>query len=96
MNETVGVLIAIVSSCLGGSAAAVTRYLVGGADAVTLAILRLAMGFLFVLPIALMLRVRWPPRSDWPAVVGLGVCYFGLFFVLYNLAISYTKRPVPA
>jgi drug/metabolite transporter (DMT)-like permease len=90
MSESVGVLIAIVSSCLGGSAAAVTRYLVGGADAVTLAILRWAIGFLFVLPIALMLRVQWPPRSDWPAVVGLGVCYFGLFFVLYNLAISYT------
>src|SRR5262245_52829488 len=90
MNELVGVLIAIVSSSIGGSAAAVTRYLVGGADAVTLAILRWAIGFLFVLPVALVLRVRWPPRSDWPGVVSLGVCYFGLFFILYNVAISYT------
>jgi drug/metabolite transporter (DMT)-like permease len=90
MSEQVSVLIAIVSSCLGGSAAAVTRYLVGGADAVTLAILRWAIGFLLVLPAALVLRVRWSPRSDWLAVAGLGVCYFGLFFVLYNVAMSYT------
>ena len=40
MSETLGVLIAIASSLLGGSAAAVTRYLVTDADAVTLAILR--------------------------------------------------------
>jgi drug/metabolite transporter (DMT)-like permease len=90
MSETVGVLIAIVSSCLGGSAAAVTRYLVGDADAITLAVLRWAIGFLFVLPVALVLRVRWPPRSDWLGVASLGICYFGLFFVLYNVAISYT------
>ena len=83
-------LIAIVSSCLGGTAAAVTRYLVGNADAVTLAILRWGIGFLCVLPVALLLRVRWPRRDDWLPVAGLGVCYFGLFFVLYNVAMSYT------
>jgi drug/metabolite transporter (DMT)-like permease len=90
MGEAIGVLIAIVSSCLGGTAAAVTRYLVGNADAVTLAILRWGIGFLCVLPVALLLRVRWPRRDDWLAVAGLGVCYFGLFFVLYNVAMSYT------
>ena len=83
-------LIAIVSSCLGGTAAAVTRYLVGNADPVTLAILRWGIGFLCVLPVALLLRVRWPQRRDWPAVAGLGICYFGLFFVFYNIAVSYT------
>jgi drug/metabolite transporter (DMT)-like permease len=90
MGEAAGVLIAIVSSCLGGTAAAVTRYLVGNADAVTLAILRWGIGFLCVLPVALLLRVRWPQRSDWLGVASLGVCYFGLFFVLYNIAVSYT------
>ena len=65
MGELAGVLIAIVSSCLGGTAAAVTRYLVGNADALTLAILRWGIGFLFVLPMALVLRAKWPPRSDW-------------------------------
>ena len=53
MDQTIGVLIAIVSSCLGGTAAAVTRYLVGNADPITLAILRWGIGFLCVLPVAL-------------------------------------------
>ena len=90
MGEWFGVLLAIVSSCLGGTAAAVTRYLTGGADPLTLAILRWGIGFLCVLPIALILRVPWPPRRDWAAIYGLGICFFGLFFILYNLAVSYT------
>jgi drug/metabolite transporter (DMT)-like permease len=85
-----GVLIAILSSALGGTAAAVTRYLVVSADPITLAILRWGFGFLCVLPVALLLRVRWPPRSDWLGVAALGFCFFGLFFVLYNVAVSYT------
>jgi drug/metabolite transporter (DMT)-like permease len=90
VGELIGVLIAIVSSCLGGTAAAVTRYLVGNADALTLAILRWGIGFLFVLPIALVLRVKWPQRSDWLGVAALGLCFFGLFFILYNIALGYT------
>jgi drug/metabolite transporter (DMT)-like permease len=90
VGEWFGVLIAVVSSTLGGTAAAVTRYLVGNADPITLAILRWGIGFLCVLPTALVLRVRWPPRSDWLAVAALGVCFFGLFFVLYNIAVSFT------
>ena len=90
MSEWIGVLIGIVSSALGGTAAGVTRYLVGGADAVTLAILRWGIGFSCLLPIALALRVKWPPRRDWPGVAALGVCFFGLFFILYNVAIGYT------
>ena len=85
-----GVLIAMVSSALGGTAAAVTRYLVGDADPLTLAVLRWGIGFLCVLPVALLLRVRWPMRRDWPAVATLGVCFFGLFFILYNIAVGYT------
>jgi drug/metabolite transporter (DMT)-like permease len=90
VTETLGVLIAIVSSSLGGTAAAVTRYLVSDADAVTLAILRWGIGFLCLLPVALVLRVKWPQRSDWFAVTALGIAFFGLFFVLYNVAMSYT------
>ena len=85
-----GVLIAMVSSALGGTAAAVTRYLVGDADPLTLAVLRWGIGFLCVLPVALLLRVRWPMRRDWAAVAALGVCFFGLFFILYNIAVGYT------
>jgi drug/metabolite transporter (DMT)-like permease len=88
--EWLGVAIALASSSLGGTAAAITRYLVVGADPVLLAILRWGIGFLFLLPCALLLGVRWPQRSDWPAVMALGICFFGLFFILYNIAVSYT------
>ena len=90
MSETLGVLIAIVSSFLGGTAAAITRYLVGSADPLTIALLRWGIGVLCVLPVALALRVRWPAREDWPAVAALGFCFFGLFFFFYNVAVGYT------
>ncbi|MEH2485915.1 DMT family transporter [Bradyrhizobium sp. AZCC 2230] len=90
MGEWLGVAIALASSSIGGTAAAITRYLVVGADPVMLAILRWGIGFLCLLPCALLLRIRWPQRSDWPAVMALGVCFFGLFFILYNIAVSYT------
>ena len=90
MGEVMGVLIAVLSSAVGGTAAAVTRYLVGDADPLTLAVLRWGIGFLCVLPVALLLRVRWPMRRDWPAVAALGICFFGLFFILYNIAVGYT------
>jgi drug/metabolite transporter (DMT)-like permease len=85
-----GVLIAMISSALGGTAAAVTRYLVGDADPLTLAVLRWGIGFLCVLPVALLMRARWPMRRDWPAVAALGICFFGLFFIFYNIAFGYT------
>jgi len=90
LGEWIGVAIALVSSCLGGTAAAITRYLVGNADPITLAILRWGIGFACLLPTALFLKVRWPARGDWPAVAMLGLCFFGLFFVLYNIAIGFT------
>ncbi|WP_119419454.1 DMT family transporter [Desertibaculum subflavum] len=90
MGEGLGVLLAIVSSALGGSAAAITRYLVTSADPVTIALLRWGIGFACVAPVALALRVRWPARRDWPAVAALGIAFFGLFFILYNIAVGYT------
>lgn len=90
MGEWTGVLIAIASSALGGTAAAVTRYLVVDADPLTLALLRWGIGVLCVLPVALLLGARWPARSDWSGVALLGLSFFGLFFVLYNLAVSHT------
>jgi len=90
VDNTIGVLIAVVSSSLGGSAAAVTRYLVVDADPITLAILRWGIGFFIVLPATLMLRAKFPPRRDWAAVAALGIGFFGLFFVFYNIALGYT------
>ncbi len=62
MGEWAGVAIALASSSFGGTAAAITRYLVGGADPILLAILRWGIGFLCLLPCALLLGVRWPQR----------------------------------
>ena len=90
MGEWIGVAIAMLSSCLGGTAAAITRYLVTGADPITLAILRWGIGFFCVLPAALLLRVKWPAQRDLAGVAFLGLCFFGLFFVLYNIAIGFT------
>ncbi len=90
MDKRGGVALAILSSALGGSALAVTRYLAGNADPITLGVLRWCMGFLCVLPVALILRSAWPARRDWVAVCTLGVLFFGLFFVLYNQALAYT------
>ena len=69
MGEWIGVSIALLSSSLGGTAAAITRYLVVGADPIVLAILRWGIGFLCLLPAALLLNVRWPERRDWKSVV---------------------------
>ncbi|WP_206597595.1 hypothetical protein [Pantoea dispersa] len=55
MGEWIGVAMALVSSCLGGTAAAITRYLAGNADPITLAILGWAIGFLCVVPAAVLL-----------------------------------------
>ena len=90
MGEWGGVTIALVSSCLGGTAAAITRYLAGNTDPITLAMLRWAIGFCCVLPATLLLKARWPQQRDLPAVAALGFCFFGVFFVLYNIAMSYT------
>ena len=90
MNERFGVAVAIVSSAVGAAAAVATRYLIASADPFTLAALRFGGGVICLLPLALMLRVRWPGRGDWPAVAGLGFMFFAVFFVFYNLALAYT------
>src|SRR5205085_2644598 len=65
-------------------------YLILDADPITLAGIRWGIGFLCVLPTAVLLRVRWPPRGDWLPIAALGLCFFGLFFVFYNIAVSFT------
>jgi drug/metabolite transporter (DMT)-like permease len=90
MSETIGVLIAILSSTFGGTAGAVTRYAIGTVDPVTLAAFRFGIGVVVLLPLALMLRSRFPSGRDWLGVTALGVMFFGVFFVFYNLALADT------
>jgi drug/metabolite transporter (DMT)-like permease len=90
MNERMGVMVAVLSSSCGAAAAVATRYLIGVADPFTLAAIRFGGGVLFLLPLVLILRVRWPQRSDWPAVAGLGFLFYAVFFVFYNVALAFT------
>jgi drug/metabolite transporter (DMT)-like permease len=90
MNERIGVLAAVLSSALGGMAAAATRFVVGVIDPVTIAGFRFGGGFLFLLPLALILRSRWPHGRDWMGVALLGLMFFGFFFVIYNIALAHT------
>ncbi len=90
-NERNGIIAALASSALGGTAGALTRYVIGGIDPVALAALRFGIAFLLVLPIALMRGSRWPQGRDWLGVAALGILFFCVFFVLYNIALGYTS-----
>lgn len=85
-----GIVAGVVSSALGGMAAAVTRALIGASDPVTLSVFRFGLGFLILLPVALALRSRWPHGRDWIGVAALGVMFYGVFFVVYAEALVYT------
>ena len=89
-SERIGVLAAIVSSALGGMAAAATRFVVGAVDPVTLAAFRFGGGFMFLLPLALLARSRWPRGRDWIGTALLGLMFFAAFFIIYNLALADT------
>ena len=91
MGPTAGIVAAIFSSALGGTAAALTRYTIHASDPVTLAAFRFGLGFIPILAVALALGVRWPRGRDAVWVILLGVLFFSLFFVIYNVAMSYTS-----
>jgi drug/metabolite transporter (DMT)-like permease len=90
MSEGIGVLMAMLSSSIGGGATAFIRYLVAVTDPVTLAALRFGSGFMLLLPVAFWRNSRWPQGLDWAGVIGLGVLFFGLCFALFNWALSFT------
>jgi drug/metabolite transporter (DMT)-like permease len=90
MKERIGVLAAVLSSALGGLAAATTRFVAGGIDPVTIATFRFGLGFLFLVPIALVLRSRWPRGWDWLWAGLLGLMLFAFFSIVYNVALAHT------
>ncbi|WGF86451.1 DMT family transporter [Marinivivus vitaminiproducens] len=90
MHELVGVLAASASSSLGGTAIGATRYIAGAVDPVTLGALRFLQGTVLLLPLVLVGRAPWPPLRDWPRVIVLGLLFFALFPVLFNLALTMT------
>jgi len=90
MSERIGVIAAIVSCAAGGAAAVATRFVIGAVDPITIAAFRFGLGFAVLLPLTLALRSRWPSGRDWIGVALLGLMFFGLFFVLYNISLSHT------
>ncbi|MBS0519501.1 MAG: EamA family transporter [Proteobacteria bacterium] len=90
MGEIWGILAAVLSSGLGGTAVGATRYVVGASDPLAIGAFRFGIGFVFLLPLAAGRRARWPPRSDWPAVMALGLLFFGLFPILFNASLIFT------
>lgn len=89
-RDHIGVLAALASSAIGGIAGGATRFVIHATDPVTLGFFRFGTGFLILLPIALLMRCRWPKGRDWIAVAALGILFFFAFSVLFNLAYSYT------
>jgi drug/metabolite transporter (DMT)-like permease len=73
MGEAWGVLAAVLSSGLGGTSIGATRYLVNAIDPLAIGSFRFGIGFLLLLPVALLQGGRWPPRTDWLRFCGLGV-----------------------
>src|SRR4051795_12000491 len=85
-----GVLAAVLSTALGGTAIVATRFLAEAADPITIGVLRFGGGAVLLLPIVLIQREHWPKTRDWPAVVGLALVFFVLFPILFNAALIYT------
>lgn len=90
MGEGWGVLAAVLSSALGGTSIGATRYLVHAMDSLAIASFRFGIGFVMLLPVALLQGGRWPVRRDWPAVAGLGMLFFFLFPLLFNASLIFT------
>ncbi|MES2195922.1 MAG: DMT family transporter [Pseudomonadota bacterium] len=90
MGEGWGVLAAVLSSALGGTSIGATRYLVNAMDPLAIGSFRFGIGFVLLLPVALLQGGRWPARRDWPAVAGLGVLFFFLFPLLFNASLIFT------
>ena len=89
MEQGWGVLAAVVSSGLGGTSIGATRYLVNAIDPLAIGSFRFGIGFLLLLPVALLQGNRWPARRDWRGVAGLGVLYFALFPILFNASLIF-------
>ncbi len=90
--EILGVVAALLSSSLGGTAVGATRYVVGASDPLTIGAFRFGLGAACLLPAALLARGgAWPRRyPDRAAVAGLGLLFFGLFPVLFNASLLFT------
>lgn len=86
-----GLIAAVLSSAIGGAAVGATRFLASALDPIALGSFRFGIGFALLLPIALMRNHAWPRRSVLLRTAGLGVLFFAVFPVLFNLALHFTS-----
>ncbi|HMJ29004.1 MAG TPA: DMT family transporter [Xanthobacteraceae bacterium] len=89
MGDFWGVAAAVLSSAIGGTSVGATRYLVGTLDPLAIGSFRFGIGFVLLLPVAL-LRGNWPARRDWLGVAALGLLFFALFPMLFNASLIFT------
>lgn len=90
MTEILGVVAAMVSSALGGTSIGATRFLAGAIDPLAIGSFRFGMGFVLLLPVALVQGHRWPPREDRLAVAALGLLFYAAFPILFNASLIFT------
>jgi drug/metabolite transporter (DMT)-like permease len=90
MSEIWGVLAAVLSSALGGTSIGATRFVRHAVDPLAIGAFRFGLGFVFLLPIALLQGGKWPARNDWAGVTLLGLLFFGLFPILFNASLIFT------
>jgi drug/metabolite transporter (DMT)-like permease len=91
LGELIGVLAAMLSSGLGGTAVGATRYVIAHIDPVALGALRFGIGCVLLGLVALLRGDRFPPRGDWLGTMGLGLLFFFLFPILFNASLAYTN-----
>src|SRR5882672_2500389 len=90
MGDFLGIVAAVLSSALGGTSVGATRYLVGTIDPLAIGSFRFGIGFMLLLPVALLRGGNWPARRDWPGVAALGLLFFALFPILFNASLIFT------
>ncbi|MBI3499931.1 MAG: DMT family transporter [Proteobacteria bacterium] len=91
-SDLLGVLAAVLSSLIVGSAVAVTRSIAGRVDPLMLALMRYGIGAACLLPLALWLdgRRALPKGRDWLAMAGLGTLFCALFPLFFNASLART------
>lgn len=90
MSETLGLLAACLSSLLGGSAVAATRWSVAGIDPLTLAALRYGIAALCLAPLAVRAARRLHSVQDAAAAITLALLFFAFFPWLFTLSLAHT------
>lgn len=89
-RERKGVMAAIASSMLGGTAVAATRSVVVDIEPILLVLLRYGIGVACLLPLAVLSGYRGPVRRDFGPTILLGLLFFALFPWLFTMALAYT------